>query len=133
MHSCAIKKKCGAHTHVHHLSHSFFSIFTSVVVYSRTKNENNTKKKQKGLYMQAFLCCVVFCVIEVILQLHSCANKKRKKCGAHTHVHHPFATYSLNIHVGCCLFSHVQTNKNKNTTPGFVHASLDCMCVFVCK
>ena len=30
------KKKCGTHTHVHHLSRLSFLIFTSVVVYSRT-------------------------------------------------------------------------------------------------
>ena len=30
------EKKCGAHTHVHHLSQLSSPIFTSVVVYSRT-------------------------------------------------------------------------------------------------
>ena len=34
------KKKCRAHTHAHHLSQLSFSIFTSVVVYSRTKKHN---------------------------------------------------------------------------------------------
>ena len=40
------KKKCGAHTHAHHLSRLSFSIFTSVVVYSRTKK---TKKKHNKI------------------------------------------------------------------------------------
>ena len=30
------EKKCGAHTHAHHLSQLSYPIFTSVVVYSRT-------------------------------------------------------------------------------------------------
>ena len=39
------EKKCGAHTHAHHLSRTLFSIFTLVVVYSRTKLK---KKKTKN-------------------------------------------------------------------------------------
>ena len=51
MHSCAnTKKKCGAHTHVHHISRSLFSIFTSVVVYSRTTTTYKIiKTKNSGL------------------------------------------------------------------------------------
>ena len=68
---------------------TFFAIFTSVVVYSRTKN------KKRTTYTKRFDCstslCTVCSFVKVILcdyhfHLHSCAIKK-KKCGAHTHVH----------------------------------------------
>ena len=39
--------------------------------------------------------------------------KHKKKCGAHTHVHHLHATFFVNIHVSCCLFSHIYDNKHK--------------------
>ena len=49
------KKKYGAHTHVHQLSQLFFSIFTSVVVYSRTSKLKYTKKtKSEVLDVFAF-------------------------------------------------------------------------------
>ena len=53
-------KKNGAHTHAHHLSHSLFSIFTSVVVYSRTSNDRNT--------------------IDFNTWCFSCINKHRDSC-----------------------------------------------------
>ena len=50
LHSCATqRKKCGAHTHVHQLSLIFFSIFTSVVVYSRTTQKSRQIQKFSGV------------------------------------------------------------------------------------
>ena len=43
LHSCAIQKKCGAHTHAHYLSQLPLAIFTSVVVYSRTFSSQHNK------------------------------------------------------------------------------------------
>ena len=36
----------------------------------------------------------------------------RKKNGAHTHVRTTVQLDEHNIHVGCCLFSHDEQNKN---------------------
>ena len=50
----------------------------------------------------------------IINNIHQFCAKK-KKCGAHMHVHQ-LSLSLLNIHVGCCLFSHnhnVQNHKNK--------------------
>ena len=41
-------------------------------------------------------------------------GKKKKKNGAHTHVRTTVQLDERNIHVGCCLFSHKNNNKNQN-------------------
>ena len=44
-------------------------------------------------------------------------NKKKKKNGAHTHVCTTVQLGEHNIHVGCCLFSHIPrpTKKHNNS------------------
>ena len=82
----------------------FFSIFTSVVVYSRTTIKQ--KSKYNNSVSNNAINCIGFLLnVEAPLLFAQLCNAK-KKCGAHTHAHHLFATSSLNIHVGCCLFSH---------------------------
>ena len=111
------KKKCGAHTHVHHSSQLSSSIFTSVVVYSRTTTQKKKTTKK---------CVVSRTLLFLILRGHVYfSNKHAQLCNTKkkmrsTHACTPsFATFLLNIHVGCCLFSHNLTNyKNKTKNSG---------------
>ena len=101
------KKKCGAHTHVHHLSLSLFSIFTSVVVYSRTTTTKNSKETNLICY-----CTDLNPLRKSFnkINLHSCATKKNAE---HTRMYTNFRAFLANIHVGCCLFSHDPTKHSK--------------------
>ena len=84
LHSCATHtKKCGAHTHAHYLSQLSSSIFTSVVVYSRTSN----KQLEPTQTRVVLLIARVLCVGRVRFMTNDLI-KTKKKCGAHTHVHH---------------------------------------------
>ena len=79
-------------------------IFTSVVVYSRTTN-----KKKKHPITQVLLKCLelmVFLRGSIIFR-----SKKRKKNGAHTNSCTTVRLDERNIHVGCCLFSHIHLKK----------------------
>ena len=84
----------------------FFSIFTSVVVYSRTTIARTSTNpymldNHASIGYVASSCDQFTCN-----DLHSCAQHKKIRS---THACTPsFAYFFLNIHVGCCLFSHVQ-------------------------
>ena len=39
---------------------------------------------------------------------------QRKKNAEHTHMHTNFRNFFINIHVGCCLFSHILVHKKTN-------------------
>ena len=70
------KKKYGAHTHVHHLSCTLFSIFTSVVVYSRTSQSSTNKKSKTGSLrcLTTCLCLIINNIFSTLAQL--CDIKK---------------------------------------------------------
>ena len=105
LHSCAIKeKKCGAHTHVHHLSQLFSPIFTSVVVYSRTTQKKKTTKKQNSLFRRAVLL-LFFDHCNLLVNLHSCATQKKKKMRS-THACTPsFAPFFSSIFTAVVVYS----------------------------
>ena len=71
----------------------FFSIFTSVVVYSRTskKNKRNTKKT-KGVE-----CFGPFSFDVCFVHLYTCTvvQPTKKKCVEHTHAHHLSQLFSI--------------------------------------
>ena len=106
---------------------TFHAIFTSVVVYSRTTTKKPTKKTHSGLLVRL----LVFFVGEIldynILNLIRIQQKKMRS----THACTPsFAHFSLNIHGGCCLFSHdlhKKTNKHNSRHPSLL---LSCLLVF---
>ena len=86
-------KKNGAHTHAHHLSHSLFSIFTSVVVYSRTKSTDNKHKKSIEFWSMLNTLCVC-CIYSYILTTCTVVQpKKKKKNAKHTHMHTIFHNF----------------------------------------
>ena len=55
---CNTHKKCGAHTHAHYLSQLSSSIFTSVVVYSRTSNKQLEPTQTRVVLLIARVLCV---------------------------------------------------------------------------
>ena len=63
--------------------------------------------------------CVEHVNTQYVKQLAQLCNQKRKKCGAHMHAHHLSRLFFLNIHVGCCLFSH-NPPSNKTKSPQVV-------------
>ena len=90
------------------------SIFTSVVVYSRTTSPKKSTKHKFVFAMHTSLIWLISVYLNVFSNLHSCATQKRKKCGAHTHARTTVQLDECNIHVGCCLFSHdPHINKKK--------------------
>ena len=100
------KKMRSTHACTPSFAHSLFSIFTLVVVYSRTNLPIKTKlKKKKDSRKWTFLVLFIS-RYKLLYKANLIKERSEKKCGAHTHVRHLFATFSLNIHVGCCLFSH---------------------------
>ena len=97
------KRKKTEHTRMYaQLCSSTNEIFTSVVVYSRTKKTKRCHNKNS-----------VVCIMALSKQhwvtasmIKKCEEKKKKKNGAHTHVRTTVQLGERNIHVGCCLFSH---------------------------
>ena len=114
----------------HACTPSFRNFFTQysrrlLSILAHPRNPKQTKKINYGLYI--FVRHNLFLFLDFSsdsINLHSCAIKKRKKCGAHTHVHHLFAHFFLNIHVGCCLFSHNHPHlNNKKKQKEYVDAT----------
>ena len=95
-----------------------FSIFTSVVVYSRTTPFIKTKTK-KPVYCD-LRTWTWFCFeLHRLFAKHTYKKAQRKKNAEHTHMYTIFfATFLLNIHVGCCLFSHHSNHKHKKKEQG---------------
>ena len=102
------KKKCGAHTHVHHSFATFFSQYSrqllSILAQPEYNNQTTTTVIcfDESLLRLCFDCCGVTFITCTVVQ------HKRKKNAEHTRMYAIFrASFSLNIHGGCCLFSHV--------------------------
>ena len=90
----AKRKKNAEHTRMYTIFRNFlFTIFTSVVVYSRTTKEKHQKKPLRDVSQSSLKCDVFRCRNNYTPNLIKRA-KRKKKCGAHTHVHHLFATLS---------------------------------------
>ena len=121
LHSCATKKekKCGAHTHVHHLSQLLYTIFTSVVVYSRTTQNNNNSQMNMRATTVAFIS-ELLCEEHLVCLTNLINAQRKKKYGAHTHARHLSHTLYLNIHGGCCLFSHNHNQHKKKQHRGIL-------------
>ena len=81
------------------LCSSMMSIFTLVVVYSRTKNKIKPKNQTRVIVKLFDFGFIQRCIAS--------GNKKKKKNGAHTHVCTTVQLGEHNIHVSCCLFSHI--------------------------
>ena len=67
---------------------NFLTIFTSVVVYSRTTKRPKKQKKKQKWHRVAFNFFVF--LWSQLIHLNTCTVVQitKKKCGAHTHVHH---------------------------------------------
>ena len=89
------------------------SIFTLVVVYSRTKSKKHKSKKHKSNSSLSFsLSVLIYVVATIILLVELNKKSEAKKKMRSTHACTPsFATFFSNIHVSCCLFSHLQKTK----------------------
>ena len=77
-------------------------------ILAQPPNHQN-KKSNKGFVILTSLQIFWDDLINVITSLQNKLNNKsaaKKKCGAHTHVHHLSQLFFINIHVSCCLFSH---------------------------
>ena len=73
--------------------------------------------------------CFVYETFQLYFQ-NELNKAKRKKCGAHTHAHHLSQFASLDIHVGCCLFSHNKSImiSDTNVLFGTAHCNLTTLC-----
>ena len=117
------KKKCGAHTHAHHLSQLSSPIFTSVVVYSRTtpktqKIKNQTQWNRKRYAVNS----ITHCATTILFKLCSCTQKKMRS----THACTPsFAHLYLNIHGGC-FFSSTTKTKIKKKQIQLIYSAIIC-------
>ena len=113
------KEKNAEHTRMYTIFRNFFSpIFTSVVVYSRTSTNQPATNNKKGLIAGPFLRVVCRLSDHFQNNLHSCATQKERsvKKMRSTHACTPScATFSRNIHGGCCLFSHKSSHQNKKS------------------
>ena len=89
------------------------SIFTVVVVYSRTNTSKKSKTNKRG-------CGALLLMFWIMRE--ATILREKKKNGAHTHVRTTVQLEMFNIHGGCCLFSHMKNKISINTKCGIVIA-----------
>ena len=118
------RKKNGAHTNsCTTVQLGEHNIHVGCCLFSHNKrNSPKTITKNALLLWRAFVIVLASCSV----------ISKRKKNGAHTHVRTTVQLGEWNIHVGCCLFSHI-TNKNKTKIQSWLGSALKCFIFGVCN
>ena len=84
----AQRKKNAEHTYMHTIFRNFlFSIFTSVVVYSRTISNHKNTQKILVVLTNCFNSTPLLCIIDLFNNLHSCATQRKKMRSTHACTH----------------------------------------------